>query len=197
MVKILNIQPNTTEQQLEKELISRHAKHWKVYNIEDVKMEATVLFATYKDRSLATKKKIVLKDRECDWMWSDKSQEGQNTQSYKFQTNKHYNCGICGKVNHVTQNCFFRQRKENLFCTICKKNGHYNSECYFRKQNERRSDNFNNRVRFQGRLQDQDNFVQKDQNTSITKGSSFFGPEQTEFQLTQPEITIEQDTTII
>ncbi|RIA79909.1 hypothetical protein C1645_839656 [Glomus cerebriforme] len=37
--KIRNLPPNTTDQQLEGELLPRHAKHWKVYNINKYKME--------------------------------------------------------------------------------------------------------------------------------------------------------------
>ncbi|RIA81172.1 hypothetical protein C1645_837429 [Glomus cerebriforme] len=69
--KILNIPPNTTEQQLEKELLPRHAKHWKIYNIDNTTMEAIVLFASLNDRNLVTKRKIKVKDSDCNWWYQE------------------------------------------------------------------------------------------------------------------------------
>ncbi|RIA79142.1 hypothetical protein C1645_746104 [Glomus cerebriforme] len=139
MAKIVNIAPNTTEQQLVQDMLARHAKFWKLNNVSNTEMEATVHFATFTDRSLAMSKLLKVKGKECNWIMINKGTNTMRIVHERGQPNRQRLCTICGKNNHVTQECFFRQREVRVYCTICKRNGHTNQECYFRNRNGRRT----------------------------------------------------------
>ncbi|RIA97506.1 hypothetical protein C1645_871275 [Glomus cerebriforme] len=78
--------PNTTEEQPTKELELRHAKHWKIYNKDDKSMEATVFFASYRDRSMTVGKRVTIKGKECEWRTDEK--KFQNSKSRKRKSKK-------------------------------------------------------------------------------------------------------------
>ncbi|RIA82097.1 hypothetical protein C1645_835896, partial [Glomus cerebriforme] len=65
--KIKNLPPNSTDQQLESELLPRHAKFWKVYKVNEERMEALVLFQSEKDKKMATIKKVKVNNKEYEW----------------------------------------------------------------------------------------------------------------------------------
>ncbi|KAK3912024.1 Copia protein [Frankliniella fusca] len=44
-------------------------------------------------------------------------------------------CGFCNRSNHITENCFFKNKYNNRKCTICKKLNHTEEQCYFKNKN--------------------------------------------------------------
>ncbi|RIA79694.1 hypothetical protein C1645_840124 [Glomus cerebriforme] len=65
--KIINLPPNTIDQQLEGELLPHHMKYWKVYKVNDECIEALVLFQSEKDKKMATIKKVRINQKEYEW----------------------------------------------------------------------------------------------------------------------------------
>ncbi|RIA80310.1 hypothetical protein C1645_810499 [Glomus cerebriforme] len=152
--KIKNLPPNTTDQQLEGELLTRHAKYWKVYKVNEERMEALVLFNSEKDKKLATSKKVKVNNREYEW-WTGERYRQQQTQRQELGNARSHSgtyCGICKKNNHVMQDCYFNTRRVGFYCTICRRQGHKNETCYYNTNNNRRREGNNStRVSYQNR----------------------------------------------
>ncbi|RIA96981.1 hypothetical protein C1645_856011 [Glomus cerebriforme] len=156
-VKIKNLPPNTTDQHLEGDLLTRHAKYWKVYKVNEERMEALVLFKSEKDKNLATSKKVKVNNKEYEWWMGEqyRQQQQQQTQHRDQDHGRRYRgnyCGICKKNNHRMQDCYFNKRKGENYCSICRRRGHANETCYYNNNNNRsRVGNGGPRISFQER----------------------------------------------
>ncbi|RIA94260.1 hypothetical protein C1645_734950 [Glomus cerebriforme] len=145
--KIKNLPPNSTDQQLEGELLPRHAKHWKVYNVNDHMMEGLVLFESAKDRNIVMKKNVKVNNKEYIW-WSSESTQYTDRQNPKYRT---FYCGICKRNNHNTQDCFYNNRKVEKYCSICKRSNHTTRNCFYNNANRSSNGNTGRKVTFQNR----------------------------------------------
>ncbi|XP_011687071.1 PREDICTED: uncharacterized protein K02A2.6-like [Wasmannia auropunctata] len=89
-----------------------------------------------------------------------------NKKRSNFSANPNLYCYCCGRNNHLSRDCFF---KERAFCKFCKKQGHYEVACLIKKGEKPASNSQGNKF-----------YKKKDKNLHLLRDESEDSDSQTE-----------------